>query len=176
MGMPIDHTQTPVNAQRETSFSISRVHYTLCICDTMHGSTEWIITVGHRSNSEPNLPRAEQFNGRADIVAGLPASEMKGAIKKRAWPMCLSDCEARSMATKRKRVSTHSSDSSMANKKKRQQVSVAIVTVVLHCTTDEHDPSLPRIALPFERRVFRGCVMGFHETVRQGRTQANCMT
>ena len=69
---------------------------------------EWIIMVGHRSNSEPNLPRAEQFDERADIVAGLPASEMKGAIKRRAWPMCSSDCEARSMATKRQRVSTRS--------------------------------------------------------------------
>ena len=91
---------------------------------------EWIITVGHRSNSEPNLPRAEQFDERADIVAGLPASEMKDAIKRRAWPMCSSDCEVRSMATKRQRVSTRSSDSSVANKKKRRQVSVATVTVM----------------------------------------------
>ena len=44
--------------------------------------------------------------------------------------MCSSDCEARSMATKRQRVSTRSSDSSVADKKKRRQVSVATVTVV----------------------------------------------
>ena len=86
--------------------------------------------VGHRSNSEPNLPRAEQFDERADTVAGLPASDMKGTIKRWAWPRCLSDCEARSIATKRQRVSTRSSDTSVANKKKRRQVSVATVTVV----------------------------------------------
>ena len=73
--------------------------------------------VGHRSNSEPNLPRAKQFDERADLVAGLPASEIKGAIKRRVWPMCSSDFEARSMAMKRQRVSTRSSDSSVANKK-----------------------------------------------------------
>ena len=39
----------------------------------------WIITVGHWPKSEPNLPRAEQFDERADIVAGLPG--LKGAIK-----------------------------------------------------------------------------------------------
>ena len=32
---------------------------------------QWIITVGHRPNSEPSLPRTEQFNERADTVAGL---------------------------------------------------------------------------------------------------------
>ena len=34
--------------------------------------TEWIITVGHRPNSEQNLPKAERFRERADTVAGLP--------------------------------------------------------------------------------------------------------
>ena len=37
----------------------------------------------------------------------------------------MSDCEAQSMATKQQRVSTNSSDSSVADKKKRWQVSVA---------------------------------------------------
>ena len=52
MGTPIDHTQTPVNAQREMSFRISRVHYTLCIRDTMHGSTyiaTWCMECVHYS-------------------------------------------------------------------------------------------------------------------------------
>ena len=44
--------------------------------------------------------------------------------------MWSSDCEARSMAMKWQRVSTRPSDSSVADKRKRQQVSVAIVTVV----------------------------------------------
>ena len=48
-------------------------------------TAEWIITVGHRPNSEPNLPRAEQFNERADTVAGLPASGMKGVVKRWVW-------------------------------------------------------------------------------------------
>ena len=43
---------------------------------------EWIKTVSYRPNSEPNLPRAKQFNERADTVAGFPASAMKGVIKK----------------------------------------------------------------------------------------------
>ena len=84
--------------------------------------------------------------------------------------MCLSDCEARSMATKRQRVSTRSSDSSVADKKKRRQVSVATVTVVAAL----YDGQARAIAVPFERRVFRGYVTGFHETVQQERTQANC--
>ena len=46
---------------------------------------EWIITVGYRTNSEPNLPTPEQFNERADTVAGLPASAMKGVVKRQAW-------------------------------------------------------------------------------------------
>ena len=45
--------------------------------------------------------------------------------------MCSSDCEARSMATKRQRVSTRSSDSSVADKEKIWQVSAATVTVVV---------------------------------------------
>ena len=45
-------------------------------------------------------------------------------------PMCSSNCEARSMATKRQRVSTHSSVTSVADKKKRRQVSVATFTVM----------------------------------------------
>ena len=49
------------------------------------GHAEWIITVGHRPNSEPNLPRVEQFNERADTVAGLPASAMKGVVKRQVW-------------------------------------------------------------------------------------------
>ena len=44
-----------------------------------------IITVGHRPNSEQNLPRAEQFNKQADTVAGLLASVMKGVVKRWAW-------------------------------------------------------------------------------------------
>ena len=88
---------------------------------------EWIIMVGHRSNSEPNLPRAEQFDERADIVAGLPG--LKARLKAGVANV-FERCEARSMATKRQRVSAHSSDSSVANKKKRRQVSVATVTVV----------------------------------------------
>ena len=45
--------------------------------------------VGHRSNSKPNLPRAEHFSERADTVAGLPASAIKGVVKsvadKKRW-------------------------------------------------------------------------------------------
>ena len=51
----------------------------------LHYFPEWIITVGHRPNSEPNLPRADQFHEWADTVAGLPASVMKGVVKRRAW-------------------------------------------------------------------------------------------
>ena len=40
----------------------------------LHYFLEWIITVGHRPNSVPNLSRADQFNERADSVASLPAS------------------------------------------------------------------------------------------------------
>ena len=87
--------------------------------------------------------------------------------------MCSSDCEARSMATKRQRVSTRSSDSSVADKKRRQ-VSVATVTVVAAL----YDGRARSMAVPFERRVFQRYVTGFHETacVQQGRTQANCTT
>ena len=60
------------------------VHYALGFASSSL-SPEWIMTVGHWPNSEPNLPRAEQFNERADIVAGLPASMMKGVIKRWAW-------------------------------------------------------------------------------------------
>ena len=98
-------------------------------------------------------------------MAGLPASEMKGAIKRQAWQMCSSDCEARSMATKRKRVSTRSSDSSMADKKKRPQVSVATVTVVAALYDGRARSIVTADCHPFERRVFRECVTGFHETV-----------
>ena len=45
---------------------------------------EWIITVGHRPNSEPNLPRTEQFNERGDTMAGLPTSVIKGVVKRQA--------------------------------------------------------------------------------------------
>ena len=45
-------------------------------------AAEWIITVNHWPNSEANLPRAEQFNERAYIVAGLPASAMKDVVKR----------------------------------------------------------------------------------------------
>ena len=41
----------------------------------------WIIKVGHRPKSEPNLPRAEHFSERADTVAGLSASVIKGVVK-----------------------------------------------------------------------------------------------
>ena len=63
-----------------------------------------------------------------------------------------SDCEAQSMATKQQRASTSSSDSSVADKKKRGQVSVATFKQWqteyekeyqslswLCCTTDERD-------------------------------------
>ena len=59
------------------------------------GHSEWIITVGHRPNSEPNLPRAEQFNERAATVAGLPASVIKGVVKNAGvaiiatWQLCI---------------------------------------------------------------------------------------
>ena len=42
----------------------------------------------HRPNSEPNLSRATQFNERADTVAGLPASVMKGVDKRRRGNNC----------------------------------------------------------------------------------------
>ena len=52
-------------------------------------SHTWIITVGHQPNSEPNLPRAENFSKRADTVAGLLASAIKGVVKsvadKKRW-------------------------------------------------------------------------------------------
>ena len=75
--------------RRQDAYIVSccDIHIKFC-CPLLY--SEWIITVGHRSNSESNLPRAEQFDEQADIVAGLPASEMKGAIKRRAWPMCSS--------------------------------------------------------------------------------------
>ena len=76
-----------------------------------------------------------------------------------------SNCEARSMATKRQRVNTRSSDSSVADKKKDGKFQLLQSLSWLCCTTDEHDPSLPRIAVPFERRIFRGYITGFHETV-----------
>ena len=79
--------------------------------------------------------------------------------------MCSSDCEARSMATKQQRVSTCSSDSSVADKKKDGKFQPLQSLSWLHCTTAKHDPSLPRIGVPFERRIFRGYITGFHEIV-----------
>ena len=54
--------------KRESSFLLSCFLMTV---STGNSEAEWIITVGHRPNSEPNLPMAGQFNKLADMVTGL---------------------------------------------------------------------------------------------------------
>ena len=51
---------------------ISSLSYT-----SVDAIAEWIITVSHRSNTKPNLPRAEQINKRADTVTGHDRSSKR---------------------------------------------------------------------------------------------------